>query len=359
MRGLPCLAAGIVFGAALLAGAPADADQSIVCESRDNRYEECRIDTRGGVSLDQQLSKSPCRYNDSWGYNRRGVWVSEGCRARFIVRDPGWHDSSSGGWGSQDGSAVRCESRDNRRQYCDANTRDGVRLSRQLSRSACDYGATWGYDRRGIWVDHGCRADFELRRRGWGSPGASNPQGRVVQCESRDNRRQYCRANTRGGVRLDEQLSRSPCRRGSWWGYDSGGVWVRDGCRARFSLGRGYAGGDRSYDSYSSDGGSDGAAAVAGAAVLVGALAAISSSSQHHDEETLAACQREIERRIRKDQPGVSYVDFGNGTAEKDGHYREVHGDGRAEVGGRRDGFRFECRVRTKSNEVVAADYDW
>jgi hypothetical protein len=54
---------------------------------------------------------------------------------------------------------VRCES-DGGYQYCRADTRNGVRLYRQLSRSSCQYNNTWGYDRRGVWVDNGCRAEF-------------------------------------------------------------------------------------------------------------------------------------------------------------------------------------------------------
>ncbi len=30
-------------------------------------------------------------------------------------------------------------------------------------RSPCQQGYSWGYDQRGIWVDHGCRADFQVR----------------------------------------------------------------------------------------------------------------------------------------------------------------------------------------------------
>jgi hypothetical protein len=35
-----------------------------------------------------------------------------------------------------------------------------VQLTNQRSGSPCQQGYSWGYDRRGIWVDHGCRADF-------------------------------------------------------------------------------------------------------------------------------------------------------------------------------------------------------
>ena len=54
---------------------------------------------------------------------------------------------------------VRCES-DGDYQHCRADTRNGVRLYRQLSRSSCQYNDTWGYDRRGVWVEQGCRAEF-------------------------------------------------------------------------------------------------------------------------------------------------------------------------------------------------------
>jgi hypothetical protein len=38
-------------------------------------------------------------------------------------------------------------------------------LVRQRSGSPCIEGRTWGRDRSGVWVDRGCRADFEVVRR--------------------------------------------------------------------------------------------------------------------------------------------------------------------------------------------------
>lgn len=57
-----------------------------------------------------------------------------------------------------------------RRHGCSIDTRDGVLIVRQRSEADCIYGRTWGYDRQGIWVDRGCRADFEVidrRDREW------------------------------------------------------------------------------------------------------------------------------------------------------------------------------------------------
>jgi membrane-bound inhibitor of C-type lysozyme len=64
---------------------------------------------------------------------------------------------------------IRCESLDTNgygRQYCAANTQYGVRLSRTLGNSTCDQGSSWGYDQGGVWVDKGCRGEFEMQGNG-------------------------------------------------------------------------------------------------------------------------------------------------------------------------------------------------
>lgn len=60
-------------------------------------------------------------------------------------------------------TTVTCSSDDGRRRYCEVDTRAGVTLLKQRSGSPCDLNRTWGFDRRGIWVDRGCRADFQVR----------------------------------------------------------------------------------------------------------------------------------------------------------------------------------------------------
>jgi DUF3011 family protein len=138
---------------------------------------------------------------------------------------------------------VSCESNDNRRNFCRVDTRGGVRLYKQKSGSPCVQGRTWGYNRDGIWVDRGCRAEFDIARGGYGSEGRYGSgggynYGRTITCESNDNRRNYCRVDTRGGVRLYKQKSGSPCVQGRSWGYNRDGIWVDRGCRAEFQIGR-------------------------------------------------------------------------------------------------------------------------
>ena len=118
----------------------------------------------------QQRSESPCREGYSWGSDGRGVWVDHGCRADFAVeggrgRLGSDRDRDRNGYqgGGQD-QIVSCSSDDMHRHYCPADTRGGVQLLKQRSDSSCRQGYSWGYDRRGIWVDHGCRADFQVIR---------------------------------------------------------------------------------------------------------------------------------------------------------------------------------------------------
>jgi hypothetical protein len=63
---------------------------------------------------------------------------------------------------------IECTSEGYRYRYCRVDTDNSVRLAHQQSKSSCDFGRGWGYDRRGIWVDNGCSAIFEY---GYGSGG--------------------------------------------------------------------------------------------------------------------------------------------------------------------------------------------
>jgi hypothetical protein len=149
----------------------------ISCSSDDGRRHYCTVDSGGRVRLQQQRGDSPCREGYSWGSDGKLIWVDHGCRADFAVEGGGgverepdqnipWGRNSYAGGPGTGGlnQVVSCSSDDNHRHYCPADTRGGVQLQKQLSESACRQGRSWGYDRSGIWVDHGCRADFQLLR---------------------------------------------------------------------------------------------------------------------------------------------------------------------------------------------------
>jgi hypothetical protein len=162
MRGFLVAVLGVTALMAMSAR-PAMAQQ-ITCSSDNGRRNYCAADTRGGVTMIRQRSGSACVQGSTWGFDRRGIWVDRGCRADFMINTgrpgrPGYGPGGPGGGGQ----SITCSSDNMRRNYCAADTRRGVQLVRQRSDARCIQGSTWGYDRRGIWVDRGCRADFLVR----------------------------------------------------------------------------------------------------------------------------------------------------------------------------------------------------
>lgn len=191
---------GILVIVLAVAMTPAEAQYysaTVRCDSRDYRTQWCHADTSGGVYLIDQRSDQPCIEGESWGYDQRGIWVSGGCRGEFELGaagyaggyyEDGYADHGPGyarpfpgaglppaGYGYDDGyyepagrgysrgSVVHCASYDRRPQYCAVRIRRGVEITRRLSDARCDYGRSWGYDHRGIWVSHGCRAQFLVK----------------------------------------------------------------------------------------------------------------------------------------------------------------------------------------------------
>ena len=139
---------------------------SVRCDSNDNRYRQCTIDGRR-VYLERQYSKSPCVEGQSWGYGRGYVWVNNGCRAQFTSSrggqwgGGGWDgDRPGNGWGQA--QTLYCGSDDSRPRRCNVTVRRDARMVNQKSKSACIEGQSWGWDRSGIWVTRGCRADFQV-----------------------------------------------------------------------------------------------------------------------------------------------------------------------------------------------------
>ncbi|MBX3726583.1 MAG: DUF3011 domain-containing protein [Xanthomonadales bacterium] len=169
-------------GAVALIPAPAHAQRgwgdsggTIRCDARGGGRTGCPAPIGRGSEayLVRQLSAAPCVPGRTWGWDQQGVWVSQGCSGEFAVRRAGGGPpprppvpvppGGGPGWGGP-GEVVRCESDRYRYRMCPVRVgRRGVELLRQTSRTRCEFGRTWGWDRRGIWVDGGCAADFRVR----------------------------------------------------------------------------------------------------------------------------------------------------------------------------------------------------
>jgi hypothetical protein len=169
-------------------------DRAVRCESREGRTAWCRLDTRGGVRLVQQFSDSACIRGRTWGVRGDAVWVTRGCRARFATSPYG--DNRYYGY---DERHDRDYDRDRYQDYDDRYDR--------------------GYYDRGYYDDRG--------RAG----------GRVIRCESRDGRYNFCRTpGYAARVQIRRVMSDANCRLNVSWGTRGDGVWVDRGCRAEFVL---------------------------------------------------------------------------------------------------------------------------
>jgi hypothetical protein len=225
---LPCA----VAAAFLFAASPDATAGSVKVESRNMQRTYRRTSTRGGVRLVKQLSREACVQGVSWGFDRDGIWVDAGCRAEFETGEPASASAPA------TGRLVTVESEGMQREVRYVSTRGGVRLRRQLSREACVEGVSWGFDRERIWVEKGCRAEFEVGGSSTGSGGSLFGGAKSVKVESKGMQRVYKRVDTKGGVRLSKQRSREACVEGVSWGFDRDGIWVDKGCRAEFVVGR-------------------------------------------------------------------------------------------------------------------------
>jgi len=180
-----------IVGVIWMMTTPAAADDKVACKSRDYGHNHCRVNERGPARILRQLSDSPCVQGHTWGRDRDGVWVDDGCAAEFLVGrgDGRERDRDEDRWGrdrddwrerdrdrdrwdrddrrERDRGTVTCRSENYKRNRCRADTEGTVRIARQLSDAPCVRGRTWGYDHRGIWVDEGCAAEFAVdgRRR--------------------------------------------------------------------------------------------------------------------------------------------------------------------------------------------------
>src|SRR5688500_16604855 len=122
------------------------------------------------------------------------------------------------------GNTFRCESQDSRYRHCAVDTRGGVELIRGLSKTHCVEGRNWGYDRNGVWVSHGCRAEFRTRG-GWNGGGGGGG-AQTVRCDSNDGRHRTCAIRCGGQVRLMLQISKTRCAEGHNWWRESGALWA-------------------------------------------------------------------------------------------------------------------------------------
>jgi hypothetical protein len=199
---------GFALCLALLCAQAQAAD--VVCASQSAGYRFCRADTSRGVALIEQLSPFACNKDNTWGFDKGGIWVSNGCAARFGLgpsRQSDELEAKAQGTGAE------------------ALARDMTSGGRAMRRAAQAQKATaeTNADQAG--------ANAPVSRAA--NPAALGQASRLV-CESKQYRLQRCPVPVRSHVQLNRKLGRAECRFNATWGYDYGEIWVTDGCRAEF-----------------------------------------------------------------------------------------------------------------------------
>src|SRR6186997_2293605 len=57
----------------------------MTCSSQIGERIQCTADTSGGVALVRSGGAAPCLFGDSWGFDAKGIWVSDGCSGVFLL----------------------------------------------------------------------------------------------------------------------------------------------------------------------------------------------------------------------------------------------------------------------------------
>jgi hypothetical protein len=212
------------------------ADDLIRCESSARETVRCKADTRGGVTLERQLSRAGCWYDETWGYDAKGIWVSNGCRADFALgREPvvGTPPGSTPAAGSESGGSGI--SGNQVAMGAAAVLVVGAIAAAVLANRGDDDDDDDDRDRCRQRDRRGRCQDDDRYDDDYGS-GDPWRRDKLVKCESQGHKERYCRVDTRRGVELYRQLSEARCRYGSSWGYDKQGIWVDRGCRGEFVI---------------------------------------------------------------------------------------------------------------------------
>jgi hypothetical protein len=177
------------------------------------------------------------RVRDRHGRTASGTCFVESRTGEVSLYGFGWGDD----WGGQCSIEFVCASVETRYRECQLPVDGRAVLVKRLSDARCVEGQSWGQRRDLVWVDHGCRARFQVTRGGSGNAG-----GGLIDCNSDNQRYRECPVGAGYTARLVREYSNNRCRRDSTWGTRNGIVWVTSGCRGQFQRVRGSGGGSGS-----------------------------------------------------------------------------------------------------------------
>lgn len=211
---------GIVLAIASGAAWPGE----IVCASQPGGYQFCRTNTADGVKLIEQTTSHACNQDNTWGFDSGGIWVANGCSARFQTGpDPKPSDdirdrAQAGGASAIARSLTGVAPRDERKRTVKSDEAPPAAEAAAAEKSAA--------------------VPIPAAVARGATPAAQKPQTAPTSlvCQSHDYKLEKCPVPITAYVELRKKLGRAECRFNVTWGYDYGEVWVAQGCRAEFAI---------------------------------------------------------------------------------------------------------------------------
>ncbi|WP_179952187.1 DUF3011 domain-containing protein [Marinicella rhabdoformis] len=148
---------------------PGQVTNELVCLSKKYRRHYCDMPRLKDVKLVEVMSKAEKTCFNNWGFDAKGIWVDNNCKARFHYTQKG---NRSGNWQDRQTNNVRqhpdtprllkCKSRSNTKKTCARNIRK-AELNRSISKGKFPCKGNWGIDRSGdLFVKNNCYAEFKV-----------------------------------------------------------------------------------------------------------------------------------------------------------------------------------------------------
>jgi Protein of unknown function (DUF3011) len=226
----------VVIAAVVLFGSLAFSQSVFTCSSDDMGLHTCRVGPNQGIQFLRQRSDSACVAGRTYGINRDGVWVNNGCRADFQVMQNGYNNgqySQQGAWNGHRDRDNDHDADDQYRHHHDRDYNDGQYNTGTYNNGSYNNGQYNGnnpyYNGQ---YNRGNVNSGQIQYLGRYDDGKST-------CESQPGQGQtFCQS---GGPFRDaylvKQNGQNPCVRGRNWDVDPNhGLWIADGCSGQFKI---------------------------------------------------------------------------------------------------------------------------
>ncbi len=227
-------------------------DNVFTCSSDDGQMHSCRVNSNGPIQFVRQRSDAQCIAGETYGINRRSVWVTNGCQADFAVmngdqaynqgtynngyyngqygdrdRDNDHDADDQGTWRERHHDRDRDRDRDRDNGYYDQNGgyngtyNNGPYNNGPYDRTGSYQGSYNGYGNQGHYQ----------------GPYYGSYKNGVTECSSRGQAQTYCQTN---GPLSDATVinQNGSCQRGRTWDITPDGLWVAGGCSGKFQIQR-------------------------------------------------------------------------------------------------------------------------